>query len=145
MHILTRSPLLQAYSSLWDDVIKQFTSHSAAVVLNNAVSTVRHMLDATSLSNTNSSKILELEEELATSLRDTLGGRDELELASFDEDEILALTAVCARLSTLAGTRDITSWMEEDEGGKQSSAWDIVSAIAERGRLGYKEIGRAHV
>ena len=114
-------------------------SHSVAIVLNNAVTTIRYMMDATSLANTNSTKILELEEELATSLRDTLKGRDELELASFDEDEILALTAICARLATLAGARDITAWMEEDEGGKQSSAWDILSAIAERGRLGYKE------
>ena len=114
-------------------------SHSVAIVLNNAVTTIRYMMDATSLANTNSTKILELEEELATSLRDTLKGRDELELASFDEDEVLAITAICARLATLAGARDITAWMEEDEGGKQSSAWDIISAIAERGRLGYKE------
>lgn len=97
------------------------------------------MMDATSLSNTNGTKILELEEELSTSLRDLLKGRDELELASFSEDEVIALTAICARIATLAGTRDVTNWMEEDEGGKQSAAWDIISAIAERGRLGYKE------
>ena len=51
---------------MWDDVIKQFMSQSAAVVLNNAVTTIRYMMDSTSLSNTNSTKILELEEELAT-------------------------------------------------------------------------------
>jgi hypothetical protein len=33
----------------------------------------------------------------------------------------------------------MTAWMDEDEGGKQSSAWVIISALAERGRLGYKE------
>jgi len=33
----------------------------------------------------------------------------------------------------------LTAWMEEDESGKQSCAWDIVSAVVERGRLGYKE------
>ncbi len=124
---------------MWDDIIKQFTSHSTPILLTNAVVTIRFMLDATSLANTNSTKILELEEELSTSLRDTIRGRDELELASFSEDEILALAAICARLATLMGTRDMTSWMEEDEGGKQSSAWDIISALAERGRLGYKE------
>lgn len=97
------------------------------------------MLDAISLSNTNSTKILELEDELASSLRDAIADRDELEVASFNEDEVLALTAICARLATLAGTRDMVAWMEEDEGGKQSSAWDIISALAERGRLGYKE------
>lgn len=97
------------------------------------------MLETTSLSNTNSTKIVELEEELASSLRDAIAERDELEIASFSEDEVLALTAICTRLATLAGTRDMIAWMEEDEGGKQSSAWDIISALAERGRLGYKE------
>ena len=97
------------------------------------------MLDTTSLSNTNSMKILELEDELASSLRDAIADRDELEVASFNEDEVLELTAICARLATLAGTRDMIAWMEEDESGKQTSAWDIISALAERGRLGYKE------
>lgn len=96
-------------------------------------------MDATSLSNTNSTKILELEDEIATSLRDAIAGREELEVASFTEDEVLRLSAICARLAALIGIRDLTSWMEEDEGGKQSSAWDIVTALAERGRLGYKE------
>jgi cohesin complex subunit SA-1/2 len=96
-------------------------------------------MNATSLSNTNSTKILELDDELASSLRDVVGGRDELEMATFTEDEVLSLTAICARLSTLSGRRDMTAWADEDEGGKQSSAWDILAALAERGRLGYKE------
>ena len=129
----------QAYAALWDDVTKQFMSHSAPIVLSNAVTTIRYMMDATSLSNTNSKKILELEEQLSLSLRDLLKGRDELEIASFSEDEILALTSVCTRLATLAGTRDMTSWIEEDEGGKQSKAWDIIMALVERGKLGYRE------
>lgn len=96
-------------------------------------------MDATSLSNTNSTKILELEDELASSLRDAIADRDEIEIASFSEDEVLALTAICTRLAALVGNRDMIAWMEEDEGGKQSSAWDIISALSERGRLGYKE------
>lgn len=135
----TKLTRLQAYASLWDDITKQFTSHSSPVVLSHAVATIRHLLDATSLSNTNSTKTLELEDKLATSLRDAVAGRDELEIASFTEDEVLLLGTICARLSTLAGVRDMSSWMEEDEGGKQSCAWDIVSALLDRGRLGYKE------
>lgn len=96
-------------------------------------------MDATSLSNTNSTKILELEDELASSLRDAIADRDDIEIASFSEDEVLALTAICTRLAALVGNRDMIAWMEEDEGGKQSSAWDIISALSERGRLGYKE------
>ena len=55
------------------------------------------------------------------------------------DDEAHALGAICARICALAGSRDLTAWMEEDEGGKRSSAWDIICALAERGRLGYKE------
>jgi cohesin complex subunit SA-1/2 len=97
------------------------------------------MMDAVSLSNTNGSKIAELEDELASLLRDIVAGRDELEITTFTEDEMIKLTAVCSRLYALAGIRDLSGWMEEDEGGKQSSAWDIIGALAERGKLGYKE------
>lgn len=100
---------------------------------------IRHFMDATSLSNTNSTKILELEDELSSALRDAVAGRDEIEVAAFTEDEVLSLGALCTRLTVLAGTRNMTAWIEEDEGGKQSSAWDIISALIERGRLGYKE------
>ncbi|KAA1471951.1 hypothetical protein DENSPDRAFT_148019 [Dentipellis sp. KUC8613] len=131
--------MMAAYASLWDDVIKQFTTHSSLIVLSRAVATIRHFMEATSLSNTNSTKILELEDDLASSLRDAVAGRDELEIASFTEDEVILLGAICTRLHKLAGERDMTSWMEEDEGGKQSSAWDIISALVDRGKLGYKE------
>ena len=109
------------------------------MVLSNSITSIRHLLGATSLSNTNSSKILELEDELASSLRDAIAGRDELEVASFSDDEAHAFGAICARICALAGSRDLTAWMEEEEEGKQSSAWDIICALAERGRLGYKE------
>lgn len=130
----------KAYASLWDDVTKQFLSHTSLAVLKNAVATIHHFMEATSLSNTNSTKVLELEDELSSGLRDAVAsGKDEIEVASFSEDEILALGAICSRLSVLLGIRDMTAWIEENESGKQSSAWDIISAIVERGRLGYKE------
>ncbi|KAJ7701757.1 hypothetical protein B0H17DRAFT_1127998 [Mycena rosella] len=131
--------MITGYAGLWDDIMKQFLSHSAPSVLNVAVRALMHLMAATSLSNTNSTKILELEDELSSALRDAVAGRDEIEVAGFDEDEVIALGALCTRLSELCGLRDMSGWMEEDEGGKQSSAWDIVSAIVERGRLGYKE------
>lgn len=96
-------------------------------------------MSARLLTNTNTAKQLELEEELSTSLRDAVAGREELEMADFTEDEIHKLGAITARLVALASFRDMTQWMEEDEGGKQSSAWDIMNALAGRGRLGLKE------
>ncbi|RXW15379.1 hypothetical protein EST38_g10469 [Candolleomyces aberdarensis] len=131
--------MITAYSSLWDDIIKQFMSHSSMAVLSHAMVAIRCLMDATSLSNTNSTKILELEDELSTALRDAVAGRDEIEVESFTEDEVLTLAAIGTRLSILAGVRNMSAWIDEDEGGKQSSAWDIFSALAERGRLGYKE------
>ncbi|KAH7106865.1 hypothetical protein BKA62DRAFT_631828 [Auriculariales sp. MPI-PUGE-AT-0066] len=131
--------MVSAYETLWDDVNKQFLTTSNPSVLSHAMDTIRHLQSATSLSNTNSLKILELEDELSSSLRDTVAGRDELEITTFSDDEVHALTAIAMRINALFGFRDMTSWMEEDEGGKQSNAWDILSAIAERGGLGYKE------
>ncbi|KAJ7216553.1 hypothetical protein GGX14DRAFT_441986 [Mycena pura] len=131
--------MITGYASLWDDITKQFLSHSEPSVLNVAIQALMHLMAATSLSNTNSTKIIELEDELSSTLRDAVAGRDEIEVAGFDEDEVIALAALCTRLSVLCGYRDMSGWMEEDEGGKQSSAWDIVSALVERGRLGYKE------
>ncbi|KAJ3487493.1 hypothetical protein NLJ89_g11708 [Agrocybe chaxingu] len=59
----------QAYSSLWDDILK-------------------------------------LEDEL---LDET---RLRLRHVTFSEDEVLALIAWCTRLSTVAGARDMTAWIE---------------------------------
>lgn len=99
------------------------------------------MLAAKSLANMNGIKITELEEQLSTLLRDTIAGRDEVEMTTFSEDEIQALGGLCSRLASLATVRDPTAWMEESEDGKQSSAWDIISALVERGRLGHQEEG----
>jgi cohesin complex subunit SA-1/2 len=138
-HLVFADSISQAYANLWTDVAKQFLTHSSIAVLDNAVACFRRFMEATSLSNTNSTKILELEDDLSSSLRDIIAGRDEIEVASFSEDEVAALGSICSRLAVLAGSRDMTNWMEESEGGKQSSAWDIVFALVERGRLGYKE------
>lgn len=131
--------MMANYASLWDDITKQFLAHSEPGVLRAAIGALKHLLGAMSLSNQNNGKMLELEDELSSALRDAVAGREEIEVAGFDEDEVIVLGALCARLSELCGTRDMSAWMEEDEGGKQSSAWDIVSALVERGRLGYKE------
>ncbi|KAF8717150.1 hypothetical protein AX14_012211 [Amanita brunnescens Koide BX004] len=131
--------MITSYAGLWDDVTKQFFSHFSLTVLAQAASAIRYFTSATSLSNTNATKIAELEEELSSTLHDAVAGREEIEVATFSEDEVITLGAICSRIAVLFGTRDMTAWIEEDEGGKQSSAWDIVSALSERGRLGYKE------
>ena len=133
------SPFLQAYENLWGDVTKQLLTHSSQIVLVPAVAAIQKFMSVTSLSNTNNAKILELEEELSTSLRDAIAGREELDMAAFTEDESLALGHICTRFAVLTKVRNLVSCLEEDEGGKQSSAYDILNALADRGKLGYRE------
>lgn len=66
-------------------------------------------------------------------------GKEELDVYTFTNDEVEAITAILARLAKLAERRDVTGWMRDDDSGKQSSAWEIVSALMERGRLGRKD------
>ena len=129
----------QAYEALWDDLTKQFLTHTSPSILSACVTLFTHLLATPSLSNTNSTKVAALEDALASHLRDAVGGREELEVASFGEDEVRALGAVLGRMAALGGARDLGEWAEEEEGGMQSAAWDIVLALAERGRLGYRE------
>ena len=49
---------------------------------------------ATTLSNANNTKILELEDELSTQLHDLVAGREDIETTAFSDDEVLAL-GVC--------------------------------------------------
>lgn len=100
---------------------------------------IQKFTSVTSLHNTNNAKILELEEELSVSLRNTIGETEELEIAVFTEDESLALGHICTRFAVLAKVRNLVPYLEEDEGGKQSSAYDIFTALADRGKLGYRE------
>ncbi|KAG6380324.1 hypothetical protein JVT61DRAFT_8434 [Boletus reticuloceps] len=55
--------MMSAYAGLWDDVSKQFLSHSSQSVVTKSVAAIRHFMAASSLTNTNSTKILELEDE----------------------------------------------------------------------------------
>lgn len=114
-------------------------SHSSPTVLRHAVATIQHLSQTTSLANTNATKIIELEDELAASVRELLAGREELDIVTFTEDEVHSLSAFVLRLRTLYGVRDMTNWMEEDEGGKVARLVDVLAALAERGKLGYKE------
>ena len=72
-------------------------------------------------------------------MRELVGGREELAITTLDEDEVGHLGAVCTRIAELVRKRDVREWMEEDEGGKQSAVVDIINALADRGKLGYRE------
>lgn len=129
--------MIGAYETLWDDVTKQFMHYSSPLVVRRAVATIKHMLETHALANTNTKKILELEEELGTALRDAVGARD-IETATIQEEEAKRIEGVALRVACLSSTRDMMAWMEDDEGGKQSRALDIFLALLERAKLGHE-------
>lgn len=114
-------------------------THSATATLSHAVGTIAHMLNATTLVATNTAKAQELDEALAVALRDSVSGKDSLETSTFSQDESKTLESICSRLSILIKHRDMTLWMEDEDEGKQSSAWDIISSILDRAPLGYEQ------
>lgn len=101
--------------------------------------TISRLLSAAALFQENSAKIVELEEELSTSLRDVIAGRDDMDAAFLEDDEVQALSGLTLRVETLSRVRNMSAWMEEEEGGKQSSAWTIFMSLAARGSRGTKD------
>ena len=55
------------------------------------------------------------------------------------DDDVHALSMFARRVESLFRMRDLTAWMEEDEGGKQASVWVIMLSLSDRSRRGYKE------
>lgn len=70
------------------------------------------------------------------SLRDITADQD-IALATFEDDQLVALQASMSRIRTVILSRDIGALLEDDAEGKQSKAWDIILALANRGRLGF--------
>lgn len=117
---------------------KQFLKHTDPDVLDQAVQTITKLNASTTLGNTNTTKMTELEDTLASSLRQAVAGKD-VESAAFEEDELLALEAWLARIDKLQKVTSLSSSLSDTDDVKQTSAWEIVDSVVERGRLGYKD------
>ena len=63
----------------------------------------------------------------------------DVETAGYSDDEVFALAAACTRISLLLQYHDLGPALEDDDGGKASSGWSILLALAGRGSLGYRE------
>ncbi|ODO10375.1 hypothetical protein I350_00970 [Cryptococcus amylolentus CBS 6273] len=126
-----------AYESLWDDFTKQFLHHTSPTVLTPAIQAINKLNANSPLANVNEAKLAELEEALFAGLRDVIGSED-VALVTLEDDQIGQLEATLLRLTLLQRSMDMTEVMEDEE-GQQSSGWDIICALADRGKLGYRE------
>ena len=130
--------MITAYETLWDDVVRQFSSHKAAATLDAGIDAIRKMLATTALSKSNATKVAELELALVEALREAASGK-ELESVTFDDQDRDALAAWLGRLARLAAVHDVADVVEDTGGLRYTSAWTIVDALADRGRLGFDE------
>ncbi|KAG8818564.1 hypothetical protein FRC17_010784 [Serendipita sp. 399] len=134
--------MINAYEALWDDVSKQFLTHSSPEVIRRAVSSMRQMLSTSSLRNINKKKLAELEEELAGSLRRLVGtGRatlKSLETAGLNSDRIHMLSTTIYRVAAILSVKDMSGWLEDDDGGKALRILDITTSLVERAKLGHQ-------
>ncbi|SPO27520.1 related to Nuclear cohesin complex subunit [Ustilago trichophora] len=127
-----------AFEALWDDVSTQIQRHVEPLVLQHGVKTLQKMVATTSQSTINSTKLSALEENLVSSLRETVSNRD-VETAGFSEDEVHLLAANMLRLHLVSQVCNTSDALEDDEGGQATSGWEIVLGMAGRGRLAYPE------
>ena len=119
---------------------KQFLQHTDPLVLSAAIQAINHLTTNDSMSASNSTKSLELEESVFSSLRQAIGGEEVFSM-SIGEALIPSIQAIFMRMGLLQRSRDIVDTMESEDGG-QSSGWEIVLAFVERGEVGYREESR---
>ena len=100
--------------------------------------TISHLVSASALFSENDAKLSQLEEELASGFRDAVADKEDIGTEYFEDDDVRLLSGFAFRTESLFRIRDMTAWMEDDEGGKQSSIWTILIALAERGSRGQK-------
>lgn len=118
--------------------MKALLRNSDPRVLGPAIVAICTLLATEPLANSNKTKIAELDEALISSLR-VAAGEGDIEAAAYNDDQIIALVAVCSRISLLVQFHDLGPPLEDDDGGKASSGWTILLALARRGSRGYRE------
>lgn len=104
------------------------------MVLSRALQAIGGLRACASLSESNSVKLSQLSDKIISSIRECVADK-EIEVCSFDQDELSNLSAWMARLSLLGERVDLVSSLDDTQGLKQTSLAVIVDALADRGSL----------
>jgi cohesin complex subunit SA-1/2 len=100
-----------AYSSLLDDIIRQFLTHSDEGVLKEASKTLRHAKTFEDLQEVTDTKLGQLKDETITALANSVRGKD-LATASFSEASMTELINTVRRLEYISGIVDCVEMFE---------------------------------
>lgn len=95
------------------------------------------MLATADLKAVNDAKLQELEESLVSNLHESIGDVD-VESDSLEEEQLHNMESAMLRLRMLFPQMDIRHVFDSDDEA-QAGLWETILAIADRGKLGYKE------
>jgi cohesin complex subunit SA-1/2 len=128
-----------AYEQLWDDITRQFVSHSDVILLEKAMEAISVLRVTQALSATNSEKESALEAAVIEPLRQLLDGIDANNATPLDEDIIQKLTAWLTRLCLILKNWDVTPALIEVGPGNAPTVLEAVNQLVERGQMGFQE------
>ena len=132
---------LQAYEAMWNDVTRQFLRHTDRVVLREVVALVRRMNSTTALDATNQTKFEELKESLSVALQEALSDKD-LAMDSLEDEELQNIESGLLRVQTLMTQYNVDSLFastgDADQEDDKIDLFDVLLALAARGKLGYR-------
>jgi cohesin complex subunit SA-1/2 len=84
----------------------------------------------------NETKLQELKDSLVENLQESIGEVD-VGSSSLEEEQLHNIESAALRIRMLFPQMDIRDIFDDDEAG--AGLWDTMLAIADRGKLGYKE------
>jgi cohesin complex subunit SA-1/2 len=124
---------------MWNDINRQFLRHTDPTVLREVVSLVRKMNNTTALEATNHTKFDELKTSLSNTLQDVLANKD-LAIDSLEDEELQNIGSGLLRVRTLMAQYNVESLFAayDDEDVDRFDLFDILIALASRGKLGYR-------
>jgi hypothetical protein len=132
---------LQAYEAMWNDVTRQYLRHTDRVVLREVIALVRRMNSTTALDATNQTKFEELKESLSVALQEALSDKD-LAMDSLEDEELQNIESGLLRVQTLMTQYNVDSLFastgDADQEDDKVDLFDVLLALASRGKLGYR-------
>jgi cohesin complex subunit SA-1/2 len=131
---------MQAYEAMWDDVTRQFLRHTDDLVLREVVGLIRRMNSTTALDATNQTKFENLKESLSVTLQEALFGKD-LAMDSLEDEELQNIESGLLRVRTLMAQYNVDSLFspgESEQDDDKIDLFDVLLALASRGKLGYR-------
>lgn len=99
---------------------------------------LRSLLGTADLKTVNDAKLQELEESLVANLHESIGDVD-VGSSSLEEEQLHNIESAVLRLRMLFPQMDIRHIFDGDDEAGQVGLWETILAIADRGKLGYKE------